>query len=117
LAHELGVPAIAIARLVATFEQAKLIVATEKDELVPARDIGQISVAEILEVAREQHCGQITPRNVSTPSVDRVLETIEEARRKSCGNLTLRDLVQEALAHGAPRRLESVNRPQSSSLR
>ena len=101
LAHELGVPGIAITRLVATFEDAKLILATENGELVPARDIGQITVAEMLEVARDQHCGQITPRNVSTPSVDRVLATIGEARRKSCGNLTLRDLVQEALSHGS----------------
>jgi membrane protein len=102
LAHELGVPGIAIARLVATFEQAKLIVATDNDELVPARDIGQISVAEILEVARDQRCGQIAPRNIATPAVDRVLATIEEARRNTCGNLVLRDLVQEGLAQGPP---------------
>jgi len=125
LAHELGVPAIAIARLVATFEQAKLIVATESDELVPARDIGQISVAEILEVARDQHCGQITPRNLSIPSVDRVLGPIEEPRRKSCGSVTLRELVQDGLAGARPSlalaarrdRLEGVSRPQSSSHR
>ncbi|HEY6926544.1 MAG TPA: YihY/virulence factor BrkB family protein [Steroidobacteraceae bacterium] len=105
LAHELGVPGIAIARLVAAFTQAKLIVSTESDELVPARDIGQISVVEILEVARDQHSGQITPRNIPTPAVDRILATIDEARRESCGTLTLRDLVQDSLTHesAAPR--------------
>jgi membrane protein len=96
LATELGVPGIAIARLVAVFQEAKLIVATDDEELVPARDIGQIRVAEILDVARDKESGYVAPRGVTMPSVDRVMTVIDEARRKACGNLTLRELVQEA---------------------
>jgi membrane protein len=102
LASELGVPGIAVARVVAAFEQAKLIGVADDEELVPARDIGQISVAEILEVARNQGSqhltpGQfLTPRAIAVPSVDKLLASLEEARRNRCGNLTLRDLVQEA---------------------
>ena len=96
LATELSVPGIAIARLVTSFEEAKLIVATEDDLLVPARDIGQIKVSEILDVTRDQSDGYLAPRNVTVPSVDRVVAAMEDARRKACGNLTLRDLVQEA---------------------
>jgi membrane protein len=96
LAPELGVPGIAIARLVEKFEQAKLIVVTDSGELVPARDIGQITASEILDVARDHGSGDLAPRNMDLPSVDRLLAAIEEARRNRCANLTLRDLVQEA---------------------
>jgi DNA-binding IscR family transcriptional regulator len=96
LAAELGVPGIAIAPLVTRFEAAKLLVATDDDGLVPARDIGQIRVAEILDVIRDDGEGYLAPRNITVPSVDRLVAAIEEARRKACGNLTLRELVQEA---------------------
>ncbi len=96
LTTELGIPGIAIARLVERFEQAKLLVVTGNDELVPARDIGQIATWEILDVARNNGSGDLTPRHVMLPSVDRLLAMIDEARRNRCGNLTLRDLVQEA---------------------
>ncbi len=96
LSHELGIPGIAIGRLVERFEQAKLLVVTGNDELVPARDIGQITAAEILDVARDQRSGELMPRNIPLPAVDRLFAAIEEARHHRCGNLTLRDLVQEA---------------------
>ncbi len=96
LTTELGVPGIAIARLVEKLERSKLIVVTGHDELVPARDIGQITAAEILDVARDMGSGDLPPRSVIVPSVDRLLAIVEETRRSRCGNLTLRDLVQEA---------------------
>ena len=96
LAAELGLPGIAMTRLVTAFQQAGLLTVTESDELVPSRDIGRISVCEILDAARNQRSGQITPRSIAIPSVDRLIAAIEEARRQRCGNLTLRDLVDEA---------------------
>jgi len=102
LGTELGVPGVAIARMVTAFEQARLVVVSDNEELVPARDIGQISVAEILDVARNQGSQHLTPgqslnpRTMTVPSVDKLVASLEEARRNRCGNLTLRDLVQEA---------------------
>jgi membrane protein len=96
LADEIRVPSIAIARLAEAFEEAKLIVVTETDELVPSRDIGQITVADILEVARNQHSGHLEPRTLNLPAVDKLFTALEDARRKATGNLTLRDLAQEA---------------------
>src|SRR6185437_5379135 len=72
LATELGVPGIAIARLVKALQAAKLIVVTENDALFPARDIRQIKVSEIIDVARDQGSGYPTARNVGMPSVDRL---------------------------------------------
>jgi membrane protein len=96
LATELGLPGVAVAQMVATLELAGLLVVTEEEELLPARDIGHIPVSEILEIARSQRSGHFTPRSVPIPAVDRLIATIDEARRAHCGELTLRDLVEES---------------------
>jgi membrane protein len=96
IANELGLPGIAVAQMSHTLERAGMLVVTEFDELVPSRDIGRISVYEILDIARRQGSGHAGPRNVPMPPVDRLLASIEEARRNRCGELTLRDLVDEA---------------------
>jgi membrane protein len=96
LSTELGLPGIAIAQMASTLEQAGLLLVTEDDELAPARDIGRISVYEILEIARNQRSGHLAARNVSIPAVDRLTATLDEARRNRCSELTLRALVEEA---------------------
>jgi len=95
LANELGLPGIAVAQMATALERAGLVIVTEEDELVPARDIGGIGVNEILDIARNQRSGHVAPRNVPVPPVDRVLAGLEEARRSRCAELTLRDLVDE----------------------
>jgi len=96
LADELGLPGIAVAQMAATLERAALLIVTDYDELVPARDISRIDVYEILDIARNQRSGHVAPRHLPIPPVDRLLEGVEEARRNRCGALTLRDLVDEA---------------------
>src|SRR5580658_100366 len=96
LATELGLPGIAVAQMASTLERAGLLIVTEYDELVPARDLGRIGVYEILEIARNQRSGHVAPRNLQIPPVDRILTSLDEARRKTCGELTLRELVDEA---------------------
>ena len=95
LANELGLPGIAVAQMVSALEPAGLLIVTEDDELVPARDSAGISVSEILDIARNQRSGHVAPRYVPVPPVDRLLASVEEARRSRCGELTLRDLIDE----------------------
>jgi len=95
LAEELGLPGVAVARMAATFERAGLILITEDDELLPARDISRISVWEILEIARRQSSGHVAPRNLAVPAVDGLLAGLDEARRARCGEQSLRQLVEE----------------------
>jgi len=73
LATELGLPGIAVAQMAATLERAGLLIVTDNDELVPARDIGRIGVYEILDIARNQGSGHVAPRNLPIPPVDRLL--------------------------------------------
>jgi hypothetical protein len=95
LANELGLPGIAVAQMATAFERAGLVIVTEDDELVPARDIGGIGVMEILDIARNQRSGHLAPRNLPVPPVDRVLASVEEAIRSRCAGQTLRDLIDE----------------------
>jgi membrane protein len=95
LATELGLPGIAVAQMAATLERAGLLLITEDDELIPARDIGRVGVHELLDIARNQRSGHFAPRNLSIPAVDRLTAALDEARRSRCGDLTLRDLVEE----------------------
>src|ERR1700683_312732 len=96
LANELGLPGIAVAQMASTLERAGLLIVTDDEEPVPARDLGRIGVYEILEIARNQRSGHVAPRNLQIPPVDRILTSLDEARRKTCGELTLRELVDEA---------------------
>ena len=96
LAAELGLPGIVVSEMVMALEHAGLLAVSEDDELLPARDLGRIALAEILDVARTRRGGQFMPRAVPIPGVDRLLAAIEEARRARCGDLTLRDLAEEA---------------------
>src|SRR5256884_2581187 len=110
LATELGLPGIAVAQMAATLERAGLLIVTDYDELIPARDIGRIGVYEILDIARNYGSGHVAPRNLPVPPVDRLLAGVEDARRHRCGELTLRDLGDEA-----PRPALQPTPPQSSS--
>ena len=97
LATELGLPGIAVAQMAVSLERAGLLIVTDDDELVPARDLGRIGVHEILQLARSQRSGHVAPRNLPIPPVDRLLAAMDEARRRCSGDLTLRDLVDEVV--------------------
>jgi membrane protein len=96
LAAEVGLPPIAIAEITAALERAKLLTVTENDEYLPARDIGNIRLAEILDVARSERSGHLAPRLASVPAVEKLSGQLDEARRKLCGERTVRDLIDEA---------------------
>jgi membrane protein len=95
LAHELGMPGIAISRVVNALEAEHLVTLSDDERLLPARDPGQISIQEIIDIARNEKAGQVAPRNVKMPTVDAISSKMDDAWRKSCGDTTLRDLVEQ----------------------
>jgi hypothetical protein len=88
-------PGIAIARIVHALEGAQLVTVTEDEYLLPARDLGKISIQEILDIARNEKAGQVGWRNIKLPAVDAISARMDEAWRKSCGDMTLRELVEQ----------------------
>jgi membrane protein len=95
LARELGLPGIAVDKMATALEAAGLVIVTDEDELLCAKDIGHVTVYEVLEIARNQRSGHFAPRSMLIPAVDRLTASLEELRRNRCGELTLRDLVEE----------------------
>jgi membrane protein len=96
IARELGLPGIAVAKMARALERAGLVMVTDDDELLCARDISRITVYEILDLARNQHSGHLAPRNTAVPVVERLTAGLDRQRREYCGELTLRTLVDES---------------------
>ena len=96
LAAEIGLPGIALAQIGGTLEKSGLLLVTEDDEFVPGRDIGHITLQEIVEVARNQRSGHSTTRGVQIPAVERLSDNMEKAWRATCDGRTLRDLLEES---------------------
>ena len=96
LANHLNMPGIAIARLVHALEATRLITLSNDEHMLPARDLGQISIQEIIDTARNEKAGQVGWRNLTIPAVDAISKTMDDAWRKSCGKMTLRDLIEDA---------------------
>jgi membrane protein len=97
LAAELGLPGVAIAQIGVALEKAGLLIVTEDDEFVPGRDVGRITIQEILEVARNQRSGHFAARGPDLPAVDRLSARLEQAWRECCAGRTLRDLIEDPI--------------------
>jgi len=95
LSHELGMPGIALSRIVNALETSGLVTLTDDEILLPARDLGKITIQEIIDIARNEKAGQVAPRPFKVPAVDAISSKMDEAWRRSCGDTTLRELVEQ----------------------
>ena len=93
LCDELGVPGTAVADLVETLEQARLLTVTNDDSIFPGRDIGSIRVGEALNVLRRQRVGHVQLKIGSLPAVAALQAEIDGRIDEVAGERTLRDLV------------------------
>jgi membrane protein len=95
LARELRLPGVAIAELVHALEGVGLLARTDDDQLMPGRDLAQIPLVEVLDVARRQRSGHSEPRIRDMEPVERLLGRIDAAWRGACAGRSVRDLVEE----------------------
>src|SRR5690606_16237449 len=95
LAEQLRIPAIALTPVVNSLESAGLILATEREGLVPGRDMGRIRLSEILDVVRRHgETGSYRgPRWF--PGIAELGQQLEQAVAGVVGERTLADLVDE----------------------
>jgi membrane protein len=92
----LGYPEIAVARLCETLEAAKLLTVAEDETLLPAREITNILVLDIIMVARTHSSGLIRTAAGIPPSVHRFCADMERAWQQQSAGLTLSELIQRA---------------------
>jgi membrane protein len=98
LANEFGLPGIAITRIACALEAAELLALSADDICTLARAPRDISLYEILRVARSQKSGDFIARDTRVPAVDAFAARLERAWRAACAQETLQELLQEAPA-------------------
>jgi membrane protein len=93
LSRALSLPGIAVAEMASHLEAANLLARSDDGRLFPAREIGNIGLAEIVLCARRRHSGAELPPHMSAPGVLELQQQMERAWRDVCGGRTLADLI------------------------
>jgi membrane protein len=102
---QLDIPTTALAPVLACLERGGLIVATEKEEFLPARDLAGIRLIDIIDAVRTRHPGRLMIDIDSLPPAAQVMNDVETAIREKLDDRTLKDWID-----GAP-----ITPPRSSS--
>ncbi|HEX3914953.1 MAG TPA: YihY/virulence factor BrkB family protein [Steroidobacteraceae bacterium] len=93
LAAELDIPSIALAPVLHCLEQNGLILATEKEQFVPGRDIAEIRLAEIFEVVRALHSGRLAVAIRSVGPAVALLNEVEGSMEEPLKGRSLKDFI------------------------
>jgi membrane protein len=96
LAAQLDIPSTALAPVLACLERGGLIVATEKEEFIPARDLAGIRLVNVIDAIRTRHPGRLMIEMDSLAAAAQVMNDVETAIRAELGERTLRDWIDEA---------------------
>jgi len=102
LATQLGIPSIALAPLGTALEEAGLLIATEREELLPGREMTRIRLDEILAVVRQTGDTGSSSGPRWTDKIARVGAQLDSAIAGVTGERTLSDLLDEYAAESAP---------------
>ncbi len=94
LAEDLEIPGSALASVMDSLEKAGLVTLTEEEDVLPARDLDGIALADILNAVRDerQYETWLLWRARTEPAADAVADTVESAIRERVAGLTLREL-------------------------
>jgi membrane protein len=94
LADRLDVPATVLDEVVSALEAHDLVLTAEDDSVMPARDLGAITVASIFDAIRHEVPDPRRPEPRPVPSADATAKIADGALRASTQGRTLRDLVR-----------------------
>lgn len=93
LADELDIPGTALASVLSCLERGGLIVATEKDHFLPAREAAGIELVTVIEAVRTRTAGRLTLDVRPVTAAATVMTGVETAIRERLGGQTLKDLI------------------------
>jgi DNA-binding IscR family transcriptional regulator len=94
LAAELDIPSIALAPVLHCLEQNGMLLATERAQFVPGRDIAAIRLAEIFEVVRALHSGRLAIAIHSVGPAVALLNEVEGSMEETLKGRTLKDFIE-----------------------
>ncbi|MEN7344257.1 MAG: YihY/virulence factor BrkB family protein [Pseudomonadota bacterium] len=89
LARELALPGIIVGAVVEQLEQAGMIAATDTEALIPATDIHQMTLSEIVRAVREEGDSGLAQAPSWSPKVSELATTIDNKIHHALGDLTL----------------------------
>lgn len=94
LAEKLEIPGSALSPVVQSLEQAGFLTTTDREDVLPARDLESIRIHDILLAVRdEQHYETwLLGRAATEPAADALADGVDAAIRARTGELTLREL-------------------------
>jgi membrane protein len=95
LAAELDIPSTALAPVLACLEQGGLIVATEKEQFLPGRELGGIQLINVIDAVRSHPPGRLMINMHTIASAARVMSDVETAIEQKLGTQSLKGLLSE----------------------
>lgn len=95
IARQLGLPGIIVGKVVEQLEQAKLIAATETEELIPAMDIHSLQVIDIVRAVRTTGDSGIAAIPQWTSHVQDLRTRIDDQLISAIGEQTLGELIKD----------------------
>jgi len=93
LAAELDIPSTALANVLACLERAGLIVATEKEQFVPGRDLDGVKLIHVIDAVRMRRTGRLSLDLRPLASATLVMADVEASIAAGLGERTLKDLI------------------------
>jgi len=93
LADTLDVPGAALAPVIASLEQAKLLVATDKEYFLPGRDPHSIKLSDIIETLRRPQRGRTILVGNPVPAAQELIANLEAAVHRDIGERSLADFI------------------------
>jgi membrane protein len=102
LARSLGLPELAMASVMESLEDARLLLCGRRQRVRLGRDAAAIPLVDILSAARERRRGHRLLRLSSLPAVMELHQRLEQELKAGLGGLTLADLVEADLTTQLP---------------
>lgn len=96
ISAQLKIPSIALEPIVDRLEKEGLLIVTEKEELLPGREMARMQVADILDVVRQRGDTGSYRGPAWSADVESIGEQLEQAVTKVAGGQTLSDLLDRA---------------------
>jgi membrane protein len=93
LAAELDIPGIALAPVLSCLERGGLLVATEKEAFLPARDLAGIRLVNVVDAVRTRHPGRLMIDMHGVAAATQVMDGVEAAIRRELDDMTLKDWI------------------------
>jgi len=102
LAAKLDIPSTALAPVLASLERGGLILVTEKEQFVPARDVAGIRIIDIIEAVRSRQTGRLQLDMKSQPCASEIMQEVDAAIRDKLSARSLKDLIAASEPRAIP---------------